>query len=266
MIEVLQYHLMAQELIQYIILVPAAILSLIASIFLILRGKDKLDKGMIILGLSYIVMVCLFIVWGFEIVPLYITYTIMFFIYMGINFFTKSTFHKDRNRNFYWIMLATTINYIIQVIPAILEHFEYNNFINSYFGKIIDNVFSITWAAIVFGWLACSGLKSYNQIKNKKVQPWIKKRLLLVIYGSIINIFVSVPNLIDEITNRVFHEYVIYIQIIIISIFMVMQFLAWFMPKGLKKYFNRGYILEKEDDTRLNEKEKINQMSEGDEN
>jgi len=266
MIEVLQYHLMVQEFIQYLILVPAAILSLIASIFLILRGKDKLDKGMVILGISYILMVCLFIVWGFELVPLYIIYTIMFFIYTGINFFTKSTFHEDRNRNFYWIMLATTINYIIQVIPAILEHFNYNDFINLYIGRIFDNLFSITWAGIVFGWLAYSGFKSYNQIKNKKVQPWIKKRLLLVIYGSIINIFVSVPNLIDEITNRVFHEYIIYIQIIIISIFMVMQFLAWFMPKGLKKYFNRGYILEKEEDTIFSEEEIIKQMSEGEEN
>ena len=36
--------------------------------------------------------------------------------------------------------IPAIINYIIQVIPAILEHFEYNNFINSYFGKIIDNV------------------------------------------------------------------------------------------------------------------------------
>jgi len=55
---VLFLHLMVQELIQYIILVPAIILSLIAGIFLIIRGKEKFDKGMINLGISYILMIC----------------------------------------------------------------------------------------------------------------------------------------------------------------------------------------------------------------
>ncbi len=267
MIKVLLLHLMQEEIIQIIILGPAVILSLIAGIFLIIRGREKSDKGMISLGISYILMVGLFIVWGFNLVPLFITYSIMFFVYMGINFFTKSTFHKDKNRNFKWIMIATTINYIIQVIPAILFHFNlYADYI-SYTGRLIDNAFSVTWAVIVFGWLAYSGLKSYNQIKNKKVQPWIKKRLLLVIYTALINMFVNVPNLIDEITNRIFHEYIFYIQIIIIVIFMVMQYLAWIMPKGLKKYFNRDYILEEEeDDTGLSEAEIIKQMTEGEEN
>ena len=127
-------------------------------------------------------------------------------------------------------------------------------------------MFSITWAVIVFGWLAYSGFKSYNHIKNKKVQPWIKKRLLLVIFSTFINMFVSVPNLIDEATNRIFHDYVFYIQIIMIATIMIMQYLAWIMPKGLKKFFNRGYIVEEEDDTGLTEEEIIEQMKEGDEN
>jgi len=257
---------MEEEIIQIIILGPTVILSLIAGIFLIIRGREKSDKGMVILGISYILMICFFVFWGFDLAPLYITYTIMFVVYMGMNFFTKSTFYEDRNRNFKWIMIATTINYIIQVIPAILEHFEYNNFINSYIGKIIDNTFSITWAVIVFGWLALSGLKSYNQIKFKKVQPWIKKRLLLVIIAAFINMFVSVPNLIDDITNRIHHDNVFYIQMIMIATIMIMQYLAWIMPKGLKKYFNRGYILEKDDDIELSEEEIIKQMSEGEEN
>jgi len=235
---------MEEEIIQIIILGPTVILSLIAGIFLIIRGREKSDKGMVILGISYILMICFFVFWGFDLAPLYITYTIMFVVYMGMNFFTKSTFHIDQNRNFIWIMVATTINYLIQVIPAFLEHYNFNDFINSYIGS----------------------LKSYNQIKFKKVQPWIKKRLLLVIIAAFINMFVSVPNLIDDITNRIHHDYVFYIQIIMIATIMVMQYLAWIMPKGLKKFFNRGYSIEKEIETELSEEEIIKQMSGGDEN
>jgi len=264
--EVLFLHLMDEEIIQLIILVPAAILSLIAGIFLIIRGKEKFDKGMIYLGISYILMICLLIVWGFNLVSLFITYTLMFFVYIGVNFFTQFTFHTDKNRNFKWIMIATISNYIIQVIPAILFHFNlYTDYI-SYIGRLIDNTFSITWAVIVFGWLAYSGIKSYNQIKNKNVQPWIKKRLLLVIYAAFINMFVNVPNLIDDLTRRVFHDYVFYIQMIMIATIMVMQYLAWIMPKGLKKFFNHDYIIEKEEDTGLSEEKILKQMTEGNEN
>ena len=266
MIEVLLLHLMDEEVIQLIILVPAAILSLIAGMFLITRGKEKSDRGMVSLGISYILMICLLIVWGFNLVPFFINYTLMFFVYMGMNFFTKFTFHKNQKRNFKWIMITTTINYMIQVIPAILFHLNIYPYYISYIGRLIDNTFSITWAVIVFGWLAYSGLKSYNQIKNKKVQPWIKKRLLLVIYAAVINMFVNVPNLIDEFTGRIYHDFVFYIQMIIIATIMVMQYLAWIMPKGLKKYFNRGYIIENEDDIGLSEEEIIKQMTEGEEN
>ena len=241
---VLLLHLMDEEVIQLIILVPAAILSLIAGIFLIIRGKEKTDKGMIYLGISYILMICFLIVWGFHLVPLFITYTIMLFVYIGMNLFTKFTFHTEQNRNFRWIMIATTINYIIQVIPAFLEHFNYNDFINSYVGRIIDNAFSITWAVIVFGWLAYSGMKSFNQIKNKNVQPWIKKRLLLVIFSTFINMFVSVPNLIDEFTSRIYHDYVFYIQMIMLATIMVIQYFAWIMPKRLKKLSSKRHLEE----------------------
>ena len=267
MIVVLLLHLMVQELIQYIILVPAIILSLISGIFLIIRGKDKLDKGMVSLGISYVLMICFFIVWGAKLWSFIVNYSIMYAVYMGMNFFTKFTFYENRKSKFKIILIATTINFIILVIPKILKELNlYVDFIDSYNGKVLDNVFSITWAVIVFGWLTYAGIESYNQIKNKNVQPWVKKRLLLVIYSSILLMFVSVPDLIDILTGRVFHDYVFYIQITMIATLMVMEFLAWIMPKGLKKFYNRGYIIEKENETELSEDEIIIQMTEGDEN
>ena len=257
---------MTIETIQFIILIPAATLSLIAGIVLILKGRKKFDKGMISLGFSYIMMICLFVIWGFRLVPLFVNYTIMLFTYSGMNFFTKFTFHKNQNRGFKWVMIGTVFNYFIQVIPAIRGYYNYDEgFFDSYLGRALDNTFSITWAVIVFGWLAFSGIRSYNQIKNKKIQPWIKKRLLLVIYSAIINMFVNVPNLIDELTNRIYHKYVFYIQMIMLVSIMVMQFLAWVMPKGLKKLFNHGYIKNK-NETELTEEEIINQMKERVEN
>jgi len=267
MIEVLLLSLMVREIIQYIILIPAIILSLISGIFLIIRGKDKLDKGMISLGISYILMICFFIVWGVNLWSFVINYSIMYAVYMGMNFFTKFTFHENQARNFKIIVFATTINYLILLIPKILKEFNlYLDFIDSYIGKVLDNVFSITWAVIVFGWVAYSGIESYNQIKNKKVQPWIKKRLLFVIISALINMIISVPDLIDLLTNFSYHEYVFFIQMIMIATIMVMQFLAWVMPTGLKNFFNRGYTIEKDDDIGLAEADIIKQMSEVEEN
>ena len=255
---------MVEEIIQFIILIPAAILSLIAGIYLILRGKNKLDKGMICLGTSYVLMICFFIVWGFKIADQAINYTIMYVVYMGVNFFTKFTFHKNQKGIFKYIVIFTTIVYILLIIPKIF--FVFKDFTSSYNGKVIDNTFSIIWAVIVFGWLTYSGIKSYNQIKNKKVQPWIKKRLLLVIYSAFVEMFISVPDLIDIFTGRIFHDFVFYVQIILIATIMVMQFFAWIMPKRLKTFFNRGYIMENKIEIELNDEEIIKQMTEGYEN
>ncbi|QEE16868.2 hypothetical protein DSAG12_02698 [Promethearchaeum syntrophicum] len=258
---------MTEQIIQIIILVPAAILSLIAGIFLVVRGKDKLDKGMIILGISYILMICFFIVWGFNLAVQLIDYTIMYAVYMGMNFFTKFTFHENKKSSFKSIVIFTTVNYIILIIPKILLLLnQYDDIILSRTGKILDNTFSITWAIIVFGWLAYSGLESFHQIKDKKVQPWIKKRLLLVIYSAFFEMFVSLPDLLDILTNRILHDYVFYIQMIMIATIMVMQFLAWVMPKKLKNFLNRGYIVENKADVGITEEEIINQMLEGDQN
>jgi hypothetical protein len=222
---------------------------------------------MISLGIAYILMICFFIVWGFNLAEQLIDYTIMYAVYMGMNFFTKFTFYENRKSFFKSIVILTTVNYIILIFPKILGFFNlYEEFFMSTTGKILDNVFSITWAVIVFGWLVYSGIESYNQIKDKKVQPWVKKRLLIVIYSAFLLMFVSLPDLIDILTGRIYHDYVFYIQMIMIAIIMIMQYLAWVMPKGLKKFLNRGYILEEEEGIGLSEEEIIRQMSGGDEN
>ena len=50
---------------------------------------------------------------------------------------------------------------------------------------------------------------------------------------------------------------------IMIATIMILQFLAWIMPKWLKKLFNHGYIIEKEIDEKLSEEEIIKQLTEG---
>ena len=115
---------MSQDFIQYLILVPAAFLSLIAGIFLIINGKKKLDKGMISLGISYILMICFFIIWDIDIKYFIVNYTLMYAIYMGVNFFTQFTFHENQKYNFKIVVFATTVNYLILIIPKILKFFS----------------------------------------------------------------------------------------------------------------------------------------------
>jgi hypothetical protein len=94
-------------------------------------------------------------------------------------------------------------------------------------------------------WLGITAIKYYYSIKSLNIEPWIKKRYQLIGLSSIIYSFsIFIYFLFPYSDVDVFTlPYLIYGFIILgFTIFYSLcAFIAWIMPKHLKKYFNKDY-------------------------
>ncbi|MCP4760294.1 MAG: hypothetical protein GY870_00840 [archaeon] len=61
--------------------------------------------------------------------------------------------------------------------------------------NVLDNSLSITVSIVVFGWMGLTTQKSYNEMKERNVQPWLKKKTLIVAISAYIESMVSLPDL-----------------------------------------------------------------------
>jgi hypothetical protein len=237
---------------------------MITGFVLFFKGNKKNDKGMIYLGLSYLIMVIFYIFWGLKIGNFILYYSLLYFVYMGINFFTKNTFYLNQKSSFTLISSGTTLVYLTLVIPRILEEIGFApGFRDTLFWRYQDNIFSIIFSGFSFGWLAISASNSLQNLKKAEIQPWIIKRIRIVIISSVVEIFVHVPDLINVMTNRTTVDIMFYVQIFIMLFFMITQYFAWVMPSFFKKYLNRGYSPPNDEGRRLSD-EKIMTMMRGD--
>ena len=254
---------MAPEFFQYILFGLALIAFLITGIKLILKGKTKNDKGMIYLGSSYLLINLVFIIWGLSLSNYLVIYTLQFLGYMGINFFTRNTFYSNQKSKFVFIIIATSVTYVLLFIPHFLKETGIvPDFVDSLVGRYYDNIFSLLFAGWVFGWVAISAYKSLQSLKRSEIEPWIIKRIKIVLISSVAAILISLPDLINVVTYLAFEDIMKYMQIFIVFFFMIFQYLAWAMPPFFKKYLNRGYVPPEEDETDLAEEEIMKRMEE----
>jgi hypothetical protein len=254
---------MAREFFQYVLFGIGMVCFLLTGIKLILNGKTKHDKGMMYLGGSFLLMNLAFIFWGFRLSNYLVIYTFLFFAYLGINFFTRNTFYSNQKSKFVPISIATSITYVLLMIPHLLKETGIvPDFVDSLFGRYLDNILSLLFAGFVFGWLAVSAYNSLQQLKQASIQPWILKRIQIVLISSILAIFISLPDLINVMTNNGIKDVMTYTQLFITFFFMVTQYFAWVMPPVFKDYLNRGYIPPKIDEIDLAEEEIMKMMEE----
>ncbi|MFX1278000.1 MAG: hypothetical protein ACFFA3_01190 [Promethearchaeota archaeon] len=170
--------------------------------------------------------------------------------------FTKLTFFKDKKSPFKIFLLiliiVRSIDFIIRLIFQIsipmTTSLEESNLVYYFF-----ILFSITISFLLSHlWLGIIALKYYYYLKYINIEPWVKKRYQLIglssiIYSLSIFIYYFIPyNVIGlyEFPN-VIYSYIILGFTIFYSI---CAFIAWIMPKRLKKFYNRGF-------KRLSEKE-----------
>ena len=119
-------------------------------------------------------------------------------------------------------------------------------------------LFSITISFLLSHfWLAIVALNYYKSLKSIKVEPWVKKRYLLIglsslIYSFSILLYYFIPY--DVVGVYVFPNIIYSYVILGFTIFYSLcMFVAWIMPKRLKKYYNKSFKLKVEKEYTENE-------------
>ncbi|MFX1398991.1 MAG: hypothetical protein ACFFAS_18345 [Promethearchaeota archaeon] len=159
--------------------------------------------------------------------------------------FIKLTFYKDRKSPIS-ILLAIIIPIsVLQWILSGIHDIGLNkSFLMFFFGGRL--LFSIL-QVITYGWLAYSFLKTYLKTRNNKMlEPWVKARYLLIITYASAKLVVGLLMPFSPITITPLDWIFIPMAVAAFTV-MPSLFLAWVMPKGLKKWLNRNFIIKEEE-------------------
>ncbi|MFX1500141.1 MAG: hypothetical protein ACFFDH_04155 [Promethearchaeota archaeon] len=163
--------------------------------------------------------------------------------------FTKLTFFKYKKSPFKFLLISLiivrSIDFIIRLnfrisIPMTYSLDESNLICYFYilFSITISFLFSHLWLGIV-------ALRYYYSIKSINIEPWIKKRYQFIglsstIYCFSIFLYYFIPY---NVAGTFVYPNIIYVYIIVVFtiFYSICAFIAWIMPKRLKKIFNKGF-------------------------
>ncbi len=181
--------------------------------------------------------------------------------------FTKLTFYKYKKSPFTILLLiliiVRSIDFIIRLnfnisIPMTYALNESDLIFYYYI------LFSITISFLLsHGWLGIISLRYYRSLKSENIEPWIKKRYYLISISSLayalsIFIYYFIPHNVIGIyafPNNIFS----YIILGFTIFYSLCTFVAWVMPKKLKRYFNKDFqIIEEKELTEEELLERIN--------
>ncbi|MHA1661261.1 MAG: hypothetical protein ACTSUT_19350 [Promethearchaeota archaeon] len=153
-------------------------------------------------------------------------------------FFIKTTFYREKKSHFKIFLLYGIFILFITSFIAFL-HF-------------ITHDLNLLWLAnILFGslmasvsiWQSYASFSTRKKIKKLNIETYIKKRYILfrnaAILFSILGIVIMFQNPVG--TGELYSLIIPFLILILLFTFILLNFLIWIMPKGLKKYFNRGY-------------------------
>ena len=85
---------------------------------------------------------------------------------------------------------------------------------------------------ISYIWLGYASLNTYKSLKNQSIEPWIKKRYLILGISSVLLSLNGVIMLFMPWTRKGFEDSLA---------FSAGSVIGWMMPQKLKKYFNRNF-------------------------
>ncbi len=190
--------------------------------------------------------------------------------------FTKYTFYRDRKSAFK-IILGIVI--ALKIADFILKLYIPFSFPMKVEIKSTEIPYYYLYLSFMVGiillsylWLAYASLNFYKSIKLHSIQPWIKKRYLIIGFSSIILSFNGIIMLLMPWTTKGFEDpqgFIVGILMFTVTIiFSAGSVIGWIMPLKLKKYFNRNFQPITEEDLsekELMEKIKI-ELSEGNAN
>jgi amino acid transporter len=163
--------------------------------------------------------------------------------------FVKVMFYKDKRSPFKYLMGMAIILKIIDFILRSYIPYPLDETLE--LGQpglpfyYLNVALTVSMVLLTYPWLAYSTLSSFKSIKEKSVNPWIKKRyLILGIAASIASLeslfymfLPYTPALLDNL------QYAVMVLLIASNeaIFSIGNVLGWMMPRKLKQYFDRNY-------------------------
>jgi len=228
------------------------------------RSLKRLSQAFFLFSLAFIGI----IIEESRIIFAYMSVGFLFFDFMIIGtyffvLFIEDTFYKGR-KSIYKLVMG--INIPIGIICGILATmsalvFRYDVVMRTSFYLIYGVLFGIL-VIINVAWLLIAAVEAYKELKDdSNVEPWIIMRYKITIVYAINTIIIGalfIMNPFDPIT--IFGS--VDITTLLINLLEFIQifgeFLAWYMPDKLKRYFNRNYIVDEMEE--LSEEEIMKQM------
>lgn len=162
--------------------------------------------------------------------------------------FIINTFYKDSKS---FLPPIVIITFIILKIFSTTIVFLYNFKIplmilinpSQFFMYYVYVTFIVLEVTIPTIWLACNALKIFRRLKNYDIEPWVKKRYLLIAIPSLIFAASAIASYFMPLEGGFEATHPV-LSIFVASAFIIFSFgnlIAWTMPKKLKKYYNRNY-------------------------
>ena len=163
--------------------------------------------------------------------------------------FTKYTFYRDRKSAFK-IVLGIVI--VLKIADFILKLYIPFSFPMRIEIRSTEIPYYYLYLSIMAGiilisyiWLGYASLNTYKSLKNQSIEPWIKKRYLILGISSVLLSLNGVIMLFMPWTRKGFEDplaFTIGILIFTVTIiFSAGSVIGWMMPQKLKKYFNRNF-------------------------
>lgn len=213
-------------------------------IFFLVKGKQNKMKNLMVLGIGFIALPIGFIgrfIFNFN--SIFQEYFV-FIGFISLVIFTNMTFYKNRMKKAILVVVTVIILGIIQIV---LFHMFYEIEIKRNFQYFLRVSLDLPYVLLVFNWLAYSCYRAYNRLKDQDIEPWIKARYKLIAFSSLILSLHSIPEFFQPKDIRWGNpsdpiSLIIFGITAVIGITYAIGFaISWFMPKWLKKYFNKGY-------------------------
>ena len=251
---------MFMELI-YIFVMLCYVLILFTGTFLFIRMVKTHLKNLFGLAMFFLLFGTQFFLGFFNIIIIYAIVSEIALIFLL--FFIRSTFHKESKIFFPLAVLLLIILKIVATVLRILYEFKIpptsplDPSIIPFYYLLVLTV--STQLIISFSWLAYAELSMYRRIKSSNIEPWVRKRYLILGLSStffILNgLVLPLVPIVGDYENLPFTILIA----ITIYVFSIGNLIGWVMPKRLKDYFNRNYKPTSEDD--ISEKDLLDKIN-----
>ena len=173
--------------------------------------------------------------------------------------FTNMTFYKGKMKKANILLILVIILGIIQIV--LFHMFPETKLKRNFYYYLVVSL-DLPYVLLVYNWFAYSFYSAYKRLKDQDIEPWIKARYKMLAISSFFMSFHTIPeffqpeNVLWGDPSQPLSLLIYGILAVMVIIYGIIFSLSWFMPKRLKRYFNRNY--QREIDKEYTEDELMN--------